>query len=234
MNRVAIVTGANRGIGKALALGLAADGFNVATMARNVNDLKPVAREAGLDESRFLPIALDLSDTSSIINAVRNIPPEFGRIEVLVNNAGMGVVGTLDVKFDTLESLLAVNLTGPFLLLQQVVPIMLKGRSGTIINVASRAGKVGFAGCGAYGASKFGLVGLSESLYRELAPHGIKVTALCPSWVDTDMARESGTPLSSKEMIQPDDLMKTVRWLISLSPAACIKEVVVECAKDLG
>jgi short-subunit dehydrogenase len=111
---------------------------------------------------------------------------------------------------------------------------MIEGNAGTILNVASRAGIIGFPNFGAYGASKFGMVGLSESLYRELAPRGIKVTALCPSWIDTDMARESGTPLSSEEMIQTEDLMKTVRWLLSLSPAACVREVMIECRADIS
>ncbi len=230
---VAIITGASRGIGAALARGFAQDGFRVAAMARSEGALVAIAQDLGLDRSRFLPIPLDLSDVNSIVSAVRNVSHEFGRIDVLVNNAGMGAVGTLDLNFNTFESLLAVNLSGPFRLLQEVVPLMIEGKGGTIFNVASRAGKVGFAGFGAYGASKFGLVGLSESLYRELAPKGIKVTTLCPSWVDTQMAQDAGTPLDAQEMIQPDDLMKTVRWVMSLSPAACVREVMIECRGDI-
>jgi NAD(P)-dependent dehydrogenase (short-subunit alcohol dehydrogenase family) len=93
---------------------------------------------------------------------------------------------------------------------------------------------VGFENGGAYGASKFALVGLSESLCRELAPHGIKVTALCPAWTDTQMAYQSGSPLAAEEMLQPDDLLKTLRWLMSLSPAACVPEVVLEVRKQLS
>jgi NAD(P)-dependent dehydrogenase (short-subunit alcohol dehydrogenase family) len=110
---------------------------------------------------------------------------------------------------------------------------MKKQQSGYIFNVASRSGKVGFAGNGGYGASKFGLVGLSESLYRELTPQGIKVTALCPAWVNTNMAREAGTPLEADEMIQPEDVFETIRWLLSLSSGACVKEVVITNPKSL-
>jgi NAD(P)-dependent dehydrogenase (short-subunit alcohol dehydrogenase family) len=203
-------------------------------MARSIDQLHSIAKEAKVDSSAVLPIELDLSNIQSIVSAVRAIPRDFGRIDVLVNNAGLGRVGTLGVSTEQFDSLLAVNLSGPFRLLKEVVPLMIEGNAGTILNVASRAGIIGFPNFGAYGASKFGMVGLSESLYRELAPRGIKVTALCPSWIDTDMARESGTPLSSEEMIQTEDLMKTVRWLLSLSPAACVREVMIECRADIS
>jgi short-subunit dehydrogenase len=127
---------------------------------------------------------------------------------------------------------MAVNVTASLAFVQAVAPVMKDRHSGHIFNVASRAGKVGFADEGAYSASKFALVGLSESLYKELSASGIKVTSLCPSWVDTDMAQEAGTPLGHKDMIQPADLAKTIHWLLSLSPATCVKEVILECAKD--
>lgn len=230
---VALVTGASRGIGRALALGLAADGYRVAAAARSADQLVALGKEAGLPASRFLPLTLDMADADAIPRAVEAIIREFGRIDLVANNAGLGVNGTLEVPFDTFQQLMAVNLAGPFRLLQEVVPHMLKAKSGTIINVASRAGKIGFAGFGAYAASKFALVGLTESLYRELAPQGIRVTALCPSWVDTQMAQESGTPLPSQEMIRPEDLMKTIRWILSLSPAACVREVMIECRGNI-
>lgn len=230
---VAIVTGASQGVGRSMAIGLARDGFKVAAMARSVDKLRSIATEAGVSESSVLAIKLDLSDTQSIVEAVRSIPKEFGKLKVVVNNAGEGGSGTLDVPVDKLRSLLNVNLIGPFKLLQEVVPILLDGKEGLIVNVASRAGKIGFAGWGAYGSSKFGLVGLGESLYRELAQQGIKVTTLCPGWINTEMARKGGSPLSEKQMIQPEDLMKTIRWLLSLSPAACVREVMMECRSDI-
>jgi 3-oxoacyl-[acyl-carrier protein] reductase len=230
---VAIVTGASQGVGRALAVGLARDGFKVAAMARSVEKMHSIASEAGVSNDRVLPIKLDLSDVNSIVSAVRSIPREFGKLQIVVNNAGEGGAGTLDVEIDKLQSLLNVNLIGPFKLLQAVVPILVDGKEGLIVNVASRAGKIGFAGWGAYGASKFGMVGLSESLYRELASQGIKVTTLCPGWIDTEMAKKGGSPLIGHEMIQPEDLMKTVRWLLSLSPAASVREVIIECRSDI-
>jgi NAD(P)-dependent dehydrogenase (short-subunit alcohol dehydrogenase family) len=232
-NDVAIVTGASQGVGRALAIGLAREGFKVAAMARSTDRLSSIAAEAGVPAASVLPIKLDLSNPQSIVDAVRCIPKEFGRLQVVVNNAGEGGAGTLDVQLDKLTSLLNVNLVGPFKLLQEVVPILVAEQSGIVINIASRAGKIGFAGWGAYGASKFGLVGLSESLYRELAAFGVKVTTICPGWIDTEMAKRGGSPLASSDMIQPEDLMKTVRWLMSLSPAACVREVVIECRDDI-
>jgi 3-oxoacyl-[acyl-carrier protein] reductase len=232
-NDVAIVTGASQGVGRALAIGLAREGFKVAAMARSTDRLSSIAAEAGVPAASVLPIKLDLSNPQSIVDAVRCIPKEFGRLQVVVNNAGEGGAGTLDVQLDKLTSLLNVNLVGPFKLLQEVVPILVAEQSGIVINIASRAGKIGFAGWGAYGASKFGLVGLSESLYRELAAFGVKVTTICPGWIDTEMAKMGGSPLASSDMIQPEDLMKTVRWLMSLSPAACVREVVIECRDDI-
>lgn len=232
-NEFALVTGASRGIGRDLAIGLARDGFRVVAMARSIEKLKSLAAEAGVADSKILALGVDMGDVGSIDAALECIPADFGSLEVVINNAAEGGAGSLDIQLDKFQSLLDVNLTGPFRILQKVVPILIERGRGTIINVASRAGKIGFAGWGAYGASKFGLVGLSESLYRELAPRGIKVTTLCPSWMDTDMAREGGTPLASEEMIQGEDIMKTVRWLLSLSPAACVKELMIECRGDI-
>ena len=158
---------------------------------------------------------------------IADVVSKFGRIDLLFNNAGIGNSGSLEMSVEEFDEILAVNLRGAYSFLKAVVPIMKKQHSGTIINMASNAGKTGYAGWGAYGASKFGLVGLSESLHRELSAQGIKVTAICPNWVDTDMAKISG--LSAAEMISPEDILKTVRWLLSLSPAAVIKDVLIEC-----
>ncbi|MDX1285249.1 MAG: SDR family oxidoreductase, partial [Draconibacterium sp.] len=168
------------------------------------------------------------TNSDSVKNTIINIQKKYGRIDVLVNNAGVYFDGTTGINESDFKNMLDVNLISQYTILKEVVPIMKKQQSGYIFNIASRAGKIGFPGSGAYGASKFGLVGLSESLYRELNPYGISVTALCPGWVDTEMAVEAGTPLKSKQMIQPEDIFKTVEWLLNLSPGACVKEVIIE------
>jgi 3-oxoacyl-[acyl-carrier protein] reductase len=233
--KVAIVTGASRGIGACVAEGLAKDGYSVALVARSADALNEVASritkgQTGAPEVVTYP--LDVQDHDAILAMVASIIAKFGRVDLLFNNAGLGCVGSLDVPIEEFDKVLAVNLRGPFSFLQAVVPVMKRQGAGTIINLASRAGKIGFAEYGVYGASKFGLVGLSESIYRELSPLGIKVTTLCPSWVDTDMAKYSD--LAAEEMINPDDILKSVRWLLSLSPAAVVKELIIECRMQIA
>lgn len=233
---VAIVTGAGRGIGRALSLALAADGYHTVLIARSREQLASVAREiAGQGGQAPKPwiYDLDLADAEAVRRAADSIVGKLGRVDVLVNNAGQWVSGIFDVSAEQFAHLIAVNVTGALTLIQAVVPIMKQRGGGAIFNVASRAGKVTFPQEGAYCGSKFALVGLSEALYKDLASCGIKVTALCPSWVDTDMAQQAGTPLPSEEMIQPDDMAKTVHWLLSLSPAACVREVIIDCRRNI-
>ena len=233
--KVAIVTGASRGIGASVAETLAADGYITALVARSQDKLKQLANQITSKLAKANPAVtypLDVQDHKAVQTMVSDVHSKFGRIDLLFNNAGIDMFGTSDVSIEDFDKTLAINLRGAFSFLQAVVPIMKAQRNGTIINVASRAGKTGFANFGVYGASKFGLVGLNESLYRELSHLGIKVTALCPSWVDTDMAKHSG--LSKEEMISTSDIVSTVRWLLSLSPAASVKDLTIECSKSLA
>jgi short-subunit dehydrogenase len=234
MKKVAIVTGASRGIGACVAAGLAEDGYAVMLTARSKQSLEEVAArirgnatKASDSPPDILTFALDVQDHEAVENMVSSVVSSNGRIDLLFNNAGLGKQGSVDLSHEEFDHLLSVNLKGSFNFLKAVVPTMKKQGEGTIINVASRAGKIGFVNSGAYGASKFGLVGLSESLYRELCPLGIKVTTLCPSWVDTEMTKDA--PVPHEEMLVPDDLLKTVRWLLSLSPAAVVKDLIIEC-----
>ncbi|HDR51685.1 MAG TPA: SDR family oxidoreductase [Mariniphaga anaerophila] len=232
--KTALITGASKGIGKAIATGLAEMGCQTILIGRNVNDLKNVKKEItakGFDDPALFE--LDITDSKKVKETIAEVLKQFSRIDILVNNAGIHFNGTLELPEPDFKKMLDTNLTAQFVMLQEVVPVMKTQKSGYIFNVASRSAKVGFAGSGAYCASKFGLLGLSESLYRELTPQGIKVTALCPAWVDTNMAQEAGTPLQPEEMIHPDDLFKTIRWLLELSPGACVKEVVITNLKSL-
>ncbi len=113
-------------------------------------------------------------------------------------------------------------------MIQSILPSMLKRKYGYIFNIASIAGKVGYAGLGAYGSSKFALVGLNESLYNEFSTQGIKVTAICPGYVATDMAK--GASITEAQMVQPSDVLNTIRWLLHLSPGAYVKEVILNTA----
>ena len=223
---VALVTGGSRGIGRAAAEELAREGYKVALIARTPERLEAAARELvetlGLDaEHAPLTFALDVGDGQAVGDAVDRLAAEWGRIDVLFNSAGVSIPGTLELDADTLDLLYRTNLRAPFLFMKHVIPI------------ASRNGKIGVAGLGGYTASKFGLVGLGEVLYRELAAQGIKVTTLCPGWVNTDMASGEGCVHPPEKMIQPEQIAATMRWLLSLGPSVSIMEVLLECTADV-
>ena len=227
--KIAVITGAGKGIGLAISNGLANLGYQTVLISRNANDLQNASNEiigaGGLAPQTF---QLDITDTQKLTVIVNEIALKYGRIDLLVNNAGIYLDGTLELTESELKSMIDTNLVAQFNLTKQVVPVMEKQGSGYIFNIVSRSGKVGFAGSGGYSASKFGMLGLNETLYHELVPKGIRVTALCPGWVNTRMAFDAGTPLKEMDMIQPEDLFETVKWLLSLSAGACVKEVVLE------
>lgn len=152
-------------------------------------------------------------------------------MDVLVNAAGILKVGTTEISGEEFLKMLQINLLGSFHFIQAVAPFMKRQRSGYIFNLASRAGKVATGLHGGYASSKFGLVGLNEALFNEMSEYGIKVTAICPGWVDTEMAKVSY--LKKSEKIPVDDIAKTVRFLLELSPNSAVKEVVIECSKAI-
>jgi NAD(P)-dependent dehydrogenase (short-subunit alcohol dehydrogenase family) len=229
--KIALVTGANRGIGKALTVGLARDGWVVLAVVRDGSSVSHLAEESGIASEQIVAIEMDISEPTSVTRGVARLLNLVPKVDLLINNAGQATPGTLSASLQALESLLKVNLVGPFQLLKEMQPLLPQGSH--IINISSIAGTNGYADLGAYCASKFGMVGLSECLARDFVDSGIKVTTICPSWVDTAMAKALGANLRSDEMIRPADLILTVRWLLSLSPAACVRQLTIECPEDL-
>lgn len=154
----------------------------------------------------------DVADLRSIQRLVRVVLERFGRIDCLVNNAGVLAVGSLvGVPVAALDRMLAINLRGPLLLTRAVLPIMLRRRSGSIVNVASQLGKFGAAEYAGYCASKFGLVGFTEALAEELARTGVQVWAVCPGLVDTPMARLAGIrPHARRGLIRPESVARVI------------------------
>lgn len=235
---VAIVTGGSRGIGKAVAHELASLGYRVQLVARSRANLEAAREEIAaahhLDAEAAPDIyAADVSDVAAIRAVVAAVKERWGRIDLLFNGAGISIPGTFDLDPATFTRLFEVNLRAPFVFMQEVVPSMEAQGSGRIINVASRNGKVAVANLGGYSASKFGLVGLGESAFRDLSAKGISITTLCPGWVNTDMAAGEGASLAPEEMIQPEDVAATVRWLLSLRSPVRVMDVLLECAKDV-
>jgi meso-butanediol dehydrogenase / (S,S)-butanediol dehydrogenase / diacetyl reductase len=186
--RVALVTGAGRGIGRSIALTLARAGAHVAVAARTVSEIEAVAAEIASLGRRTLFLPLDVADRGQVARAPDQVARGLGRIEILVNNAGIHASGPVQRTEDaTWDAVLAVDLTAPFLLCRACLPAMIEARWGRIVNVASIAGKMGIRYGAAYAAAKHGLIGFTRSLALEGARHGITVNAICPSWTDTQM-----------------------------------------------
>jgi len=186
--RIALVTGASQGIGRACALELARHGATVALAARQIDKLEAVAaeiREAGGTAEAF---ALDISSEESIKAAAKAIIAKLGKVEILVNNAGITRdTLVLRMKRDDWDAVLSTNLTGSFLLTQALISPMMKNRWGRIINVTSVVGEIGQAGQVNYAASKAGLAGMTKALAREFASRSITVNAVAPGFVETAM-----------------------------------------------
>jgi 3-oxoacyl-[acyl-carrier protein] reductase len=186
--KVALVTGASQGIGRACALALAAQGATVALAARNLEKLDAVAAEIAAAGGTAKAYALDVSSEDSIKSCAKTILAELGAVHVLVNNAGVTKDGlVLRMKLADFEDVVRTNLTGAFLLTQAVLSPMMKARWGRIVNITSVVGETGAAGQANYAASKAGMIGLTKSFAREFASRGITVNAVAPGFIQTAM-----------------------------------------------
>ena len=228
-DKVAIVTGASRGIGYAIAKELAGLGYSLGLTARTETEIQEVAgwimkQYPGV---KVVACAFDVADGRKTKDFVKKINSELGIVSVLVNNAGVYVTGTSELPQEEIKRMMDVNFFAAAEFSKAVIPGMKKRGEGYIFNIASVCGVQGFSDTGGYSASKFALVGYSSSLTQELAPMGIKVTAICPSWVNTE--KSVNAPLKPEEMIQTADIAETVRYLLSLGPTASIREIVIHC-----
>jgi len=188
-DRVAFVTGASRGIGEAIARRLGAEGARVALAARDEAACQRIAVEMTREGAEAISVGCDVTLPVSVSSAIAAVASRWGRIDVLVNNAGLGGPTRLDDPDDARwNAILATNLTATFRVIREAAPFIPTG--GRIVNLSSVLGRFGVAGHAAYCASKHGVIGLTRALALELAPRRITVNALCPGWVETEMARD--------------------------------------------
>ena len=222
--RVALVTGASQGIGRACALALAQAGTQVALAARNQEKLAEVSAEIAAAGGEASIFALDIASEESIQSCAKAVLAHYGKVEILVNNAGITRDGLmLRMKRADWDAVLSTNLTGAFLLTQAVLSSMLKARWGRIVNITSVVGETGQAGQANYAASKAGLIGLTKSLARELASRNITANAVAPGYIETPMTEVLNEQQRAAMMTQiplaragtPEDIAQAVAFLAS-------------------
>ncbi|NUO52875.1 MAG: SDR family oxidoreductase [Polyangiaceae bacterium] len=209
--KTALITGGGRGIGRAITDALSAAGARVVITGRREAEINAAATATG-----GVGIVADLSTRSGVTDLLATITRKVGRIDILVNNAGIAESAPYDrTSDDNWDRTLELNVTVPFLLCRALVPPMVKAGWGRVINVASNAGRIGYAYTMSYCASKHALVGLTRSLAAEIAKSGVTVNAVCPGWVRTDMAAEAAARIAEKTRRSASDAEAT---LASMSP----------------
>ena len=223
--KTAIVTGAGRGIGRATAIALAKEGVNVGLVGLTLSNLEKVAGELREFNVKIAVATADVADLESITTAVEKIRGELGAVDILINNAGTAKFGGfLDLSPEEWENIIKVNLMGVYNTTRAVLPEMIERKAGDIVNISSSAGQKGAPVTSAYSASKFGVLGLTESLALEVRKHNIRVVGLTPSTVVTDLAAEanliSGNP---ENVMHPEDLADLIVSGLKLHPRVFLK-----------
>jgi 3-oxoacyl-[acyl-carrier protein] reductase len=225
--KLAIVTGASRGIGLAVARRLGMMGAKLSLCARDARKLESAAGELRTGGAAgVFAAAVDVTDGKQILSFVHESEKALGPVEILVNNAGIGYFGpTHEATEATWDSVLDTNLKSVFLASKAVAAGMISRRGGQIINIASLAGKNAFAGGGIYCASKWGLLGLTECMAEDLRGYGIRVSAICPGSVATDFSPHGKKDIS--KMLQPEDIAHVVEMLVTQAPQSFVSEVLM-------
>ncbi|MCJ7667634.1 MAG: SDR family oxidoreductase [Anaerolineae bacterium] len=228
-DKVTIVTGASSGIGREIALTFAQEGAKVVLAARREAKLREVAREVLSRGGESLVVPTDVSRDAQVRAMVGEALREFGRVDVLVNDAGMGYWGpVVDFKTREWDKVFNVNVKGTFLCSREVLPIMMEQKRGRIINISSDAGKIPFAECSAYCAAKAAVIAFSRCLALEMLPHNIGVHVICPGYVDTPWYDNDPTAPDRSRMLKAEDIAQLALYLASLPPRVLIDEIVIQ------
>ena len=223
--KVAVVTGAGRGIGRAIAVELARQGARVVVAARNVTELEETANMAG--SATVIPT--DVRKKDDVERLLGHAASQLGPIDILVNAAGIGVAGpVVDFSDSDYDAVLDTNLKSIFFASRCVLPSMIERRTGHLVNIASIAGKVGSANLAVYCASKFGVVGFTQALAEEVRQYGIRVSLICPGSTDTSFLGSSSKSSKSRDkMLSPADVAHAVMSIVTQEPNSFISEIVI-------
>jgi len=223
--KTALITGAGRGIGRATALAFAREGMNVGLVGKTLENVKKVAGELAEFDVKVSVAAADVADMASVNEAVEQIQSELGPIDILINNAGIAKFGKfLELEPEEFKRIIDVNLMGMYYVTRVVILGMIERNSGDIINISSTAGQKGGPVTSAYSASKFAVLGLTESIMMEARKHNIRVSALTPSTVATDLAFEENlTDGNPEKVMQPEDLAELMVAQLKLNPRVFVK-----------
>lgn len=228
-NKISLVTGAGRGIGRAITLAFAGEGATLVLAARTVSELESVREEVEVLGGKALAIPTDMSDGAQVHRLADRVLEEFGGVDILVNNAGVAIHHPIhSVPEEVWDYTMAVNLRTPFLLVKRFWNPMVKRGGGFILNVASISGKVATASNPTYAASKFGLVGFTESLSKAGSAVNIRAHALCPGPVATRTRAHNNPDENPSTILQPEDIAAMALFLVTQPERVLIREVVVE------
>ena len=225
--KVALVTGAGRGIGRAVALMLAQSGCRVILCARTVEQLQAVEREIKDYHRTACAMPADLTDDAAVQKLAAEGRRVFGPIDILIHNAGWGKRASVArASLEDWDQTFRLNLRAPMMLARELLPDMIANGAGAVINIGSVSGKTGEANGAAYSASKFGLIGFTQSLYEEVREHGIKVSVILPGFVDTPLIPPN-RQLDRSKMIQPSDVAHAVYYVLTSAATCCPVEITV-------
>lgn len=224
-NKIALITGGSRGLGKATALALAKEGVDIIITGRNLESLKSTQKEIENLGIKAFFYCFDVTKKEEIHAVAEEIKKNFDKVDILINNAGIAAFGgILEMEETKWEEIIQTNLMAPYYLCKAIAPLMIAQKSGDIINISSTAGLKGNAVTSAYSASKAGLIALSESLMFELRKHNVRVTTLTPSTISTDMTMKDlkitdGNP---EKVLQPEDFAQLIVSLLKFNRRAML------------